>query len=769
MNKLFPSPEAIRPRPWRLAFVYFLLFVSVTNCKHSTDPDVVETPSQIGQLTVGESKAGVSQQIGARGGVVQISDPASPLNGFKIEVPSGAYAENRVFNVSYAPLQKHDFGPDFTALSPLITVENGGDFAQLPMSISIPIQLPANHQACVFMFDDTGDFSVLPTRNLLPSQITVDASHFTQTTPAKGGRTGIEKGRKLLVVSSRTDILNAVKYNTGFKPGVDDWGFPNYGSYAYPDGLCSGMAVTSLWYFNYKRNQSGNGSLRTDKTLSNPYFEKPDDLFVKNRYWGLNDTGIKFASMVQVVKSSLISNFYKNIIGFIPDAYTYYNMAFYFKYNKNAKPDYMLINRKDGSGSHAILIVGKTVNGLLVADPNKTEVSELKFSNFTFEDYLATQNLNDLPSVYNGFYLIPEIDYKPVEEKWKEVENRTIGQGCFPDYSSYELITENKKTKFKNDLLIFSDFSLSNPNKSTKARLYAVDASNKVSPLGEDTVGKIYSIPNGTRKIGILATATTSRDCAGNEPTSKGFQWAGVTWYTVQAEKLTIKALEDISIENPGVINKSYGFIMEGNYTFPSGTVFSWNFGDGSSGLTYSGNNKAEHTFTKTGTYTIKLTILRPSGEEYVFKKDVKINYETSVNKIFFSLNGTKIDVPAEPVNMSGASIIYKVSLNSKVNTNPEYAIVIDKVANFTNKIGTYLIDDYFMYPLNWRASIWIKTKAPDGSIIQKSYGSLSGGQFKITYLDMTKNIIEGTFSFDARDPSSKEFIKITDGFFSNK
>jgi len=46
------------------------------------------------------------------------------------------------------------------------------------------------------------------------------------------------------------DICSLKDIDSGFRPGIDDWEFTNYGSYITPDGECEGQSLTALWYYD---------------------------------------------------------------------------------------------------------------------------------------------------------------------------------------------------------------------------------------------------------------------------------------------------------------------------------------------------------------------------------------------------------------------------------------------------------------------------------------------------------------------------------------
>src|SRR5437764_15059928 len=54
-------------------------------------------------ITAGASVDLVTQTVPTSGGTIAVSKSGDPLDGFKIDVPNGAYSEARAFHISYAP------------------------------------------------------------------------------------------------------------------------------------------------------------------------------------------------------------------------------------------------------------------------------------------------------------------------------------------------------------------------------------------------------------------------------------------------------------------------------------------------------------------------------------------------------------------------------------------------------------------------------------------------------------------------------------------
>src|SRR2546423_13220081 len=130
MRHLLPLPL--------IGFV-LVLISQISGCKSNpTEPTSTN-------IITGTSVDLVTQTIAPSGGKITINKPGDSLNGVTIDVPNGAYTDSRSFHISYAPITKHEFGSDFNVLTPLITIENGGGYGDMPVTLRIPVHVPKGY------------------------------------------------------------------------------------------------------------------------------------------------------------------------------------------------------------------------------------------------------------------------------------------------------------------------------------------------------------------------------------------------------------------------------------------------------------------------------------------------------------------------------------------------------------------------------------------------------------------------------------------------
>jgi hypothetical protein len=81
------------------------------------------------------------------GAEILLDNQAGPLAGLQVIVPAGAYSNSLPVQISYRPILENPLPDKITPVTPLITIENGGEYSQEPMSVQVPIQITTNEFA----------------------------------------------------------------------------------------------------------------------------------------------------------------------------------------------------------------------------------------------------------------------------------------------------------------------------------------------------------------------------------------------------------------------------------------------------------------------------------------------------------------------------------------------------------------------------------------------------------------------------------------------
>lgn len=377
---------------------------------------------------IGDSVTVGSWSVGPSGGTILTDDPGGPLDRMAIYIPAGALPTTRSFDITYAPVS-NSIAPDFNPLTPLIVIDNGGDYAEDVMTITIPIALPEGHFAMGFFVGESGELEGMPLIELAGDAITVATMHFSRFIIAS-----IPESTLAIATPSAMAQPQSV-VDSGFRPMVDDWQFPNYGSYIEPGGHCAGQALSALWYYT-ERTKQGTSPLhgRFDNNGGTP---TPD-------FWRDDAYGYRLASVVQhdIAWSSRIFHLFE-VMGASADATNW--KAFFYSIKKTGEPQMVGIYDTDQGGGHAMIVYkADTASGrLYVADPNfpGNTGKTIVYSGNAFSPYVSGDNVADIEAgkgkSYERIWYFGKTAYVPwgkIGQRWSEFDAGTIGNGIFPAY-----------------------------------------------------------------------------------------------------------------------------------------------------------------------------------------------------------------------------------------------------------------------------------------------------------------------------------------------
>ncbi|MCG2768195.1 MAG: hypothetical protein L6435_07410 [Anaerolineae bacterium] len=237
-------------------------------------PAPTSAPPAAGSLDLGDAVSVAAGTIGPGGGTIEVSAPGDPLDGLSIEVPPGAYADNVSFEITSREVVAHDLGQHFNPVSPLIEIRGGEALADELLTMTIPIEISADEFAMAFAYDaGSGEVEGLALLESTADSVTVVTRDIS---------------RDVLVSAILVDDLYGDK-ETGFVHGVDDWYFPNYGSFISPGGHCAGQSISAMYYFIEELGSSLYGKY---DNYDNRYRDTPT-------LWADDELGYRLASVTQ--------------------------------------------------------------------------------------------------------------------------------------------------------------------------------------------------------------------------------------------------------------------------------------------------------------------------------------------------------------------------------------------------------------------------------------------------------------------------------------
>ena len=368
------------------------------------------------RLVLGEPAVALTSTIGAGGGVLRVELPGSPIDGWAIEVPSGAYPSETAFRISSMPIKSHTFGDDFQPVTPLVRIDNGGAVAQGFLTIEVPVEVPQGYFPLAFTYDpETGALEGLP---VMPEDGSV--------------RIPMRAFSYITVAMVRENLLEGT-IATDFNPQLDMWPFPNEGSAAAPAGYCAGASLTSLYYFD----RPARGPLmQAYDPFDNPHAATPS-LPEDDRL------GIRLSSAAQGMIRIDPSNVDPNVDWWIRTQWddarvTYLTLAGIMLATEQPQ----LVHLQNPSTAHAVVAYGsQDGRRILIADPNYPgEARQLTYDPAAgrFDSYQTGTMAGSPPIEFDRAFFLRKRDVIPwggLAGLMQAFEAGTVGSDLFPTYT----------------------------------------------------------------------------------------------------------------------------------------------------------------------------------------------------------------------------------------------------------------------------------------------------------------------------------------------
>lgn len=646
-NMMFKLSKKI----YRLSLVVSIILI-LTSCdfiKKLTNP---AEPSK-DKITTGETVELGTKSVGSSGGEIIFTKSGDVLDGLSIKVADSSFGQGRDFKISYTKIESHKFNEYFIPITPMIKISNGGGYADRIIEVKVPAKVPAGEVPLAFFYDESnGKLEAVPVLSYDETSVTVGTRHFMTSSLYPSGGSKIvnliqteDPYSRLIISSLKEAIVNATpKISSGFKPGIDDWEFINYGSYLSPGGQCFGQTMAAMWYFYEKK--------ANDAKLNKKFLDNPN-------IWQSNSRGYRFCS---VIHEDI------NVDGYINDI-----LWKYLDWNQSrdrlkwyiiagamlvtGEPQaigiwrqYTDANGIKQNGGHELICyeISPTDGKLYISDPNTPGASQvIEYKNDRFQPYMAKLNGNDASHPYPFITYhakTAHIEWNKIGKRYSELLNGTIGTiapNNFPPYtiwvndgSGYEL-TDGLNTDLDSlSLTVFCPTAEAYVVKDGKRALpfYVYDEEGKNIDKDWKNSSSYVKLKPGANKLGIyfVGLRLSSKDDNGNyNEKFIDFKWFNVTLNAVTIES---KELDGAPIFKSGEIKKEYNFFASTKGLVPANSKFIWNFGDGTALVTKDKDTTAKHTYEKEGDFEIKLQIIDNNTSKLVTEAKVKVKIGSSVS-----------------------------------------------------------------------------------------------------------------------------------------
>ncbi len=390
------------------------------------------------RLSAGQATRVAEQTVPPSGGRVTVNAPGSPADGLSIEIPPGSYDHTVNFTVSEAPVESFDSLIPLTPISPVFTIENGGEYSRDLMKITIPAKVADGHFAMPLIYEPkTGALDGMPVLSINQEGVTAVTRHFCQI---------------LLLQAPLGQFTGRI--DSFFRIGKDSWPFPNQGSWWSPGGICSGMSLGAIWYF---QNHARLGMPRL-------HFAHDTEASFRSPNYPWDDTwGLRFASRVQVAPETAVHHKLSDVLEaeLKRDSTDYYANAWLsllVNLATTLQPQYVSVFPGAGGDGHAMVAWAASVEErrLHIYDPNFPNEYDpnfpdekgryIEFTDTGINGYVSANRVDDEEEtevvVFDQLFPtmgVAVVDQKLISRAWADRGKRGSGT---PPPLPYQLMVE---------------------------------------------------------------------------------------------------------------------------------------------------------------------------------------------------------------------------------------------------------------------------------------------------------------------------------------
>ena len=398
------------------------------------------TPPLGGHLALGSPGVPVSSHLGTAGGSLS-------ADGLAISIPAQALSADTSFSVTATPItgtaNASDYGGAVIPVGPLYTVAApGADLvapANVTLTYTLPAGAPAGASVLAFYYDpDSGAIAPLSPVSDGSGTLTALATHFSDLFA------GLVDWNRL-----------PATVDSGFRPGVDDWEFDNYGSYVAPGGQCEGQSLSEIWYYATQRQGAGASPLYGVYDNNGSPDKTPT-------FWQDDSEGYRFAASVHadpIVDQVTYLQFRNSQWASADGALTY--EAFRAAIAFSGEPQMIRISPDGIAGGHTMVVYRVSPSRLFVADPNYVghlrtilyDPASGQLSPYSSGDS-ATSIAAGGDTSYTHFAYVPWLAARTaasIAARWAEFEANVAGNTTFP---SYRLLASSGKDAAGKDIWV---------------------------------------------------------------------------------------------------------------------------------------------------------------------------------------------------------------------------------------------------------------------------------------------------------------------------
>ncbi|MEP6833422.1 MAG: PKD domain-containing protein [Gemmatimonas sp.] len=563
--------------------------------------------------------------VPASGGTVTYAKPGDQYSGVRLSVPSGGYSTSTTFTVQVDRTVQPVLPADVKQIGSAFVIQNGKGFAELPMSLQLPVRVGADSVVGAFFFDPaTGTLESAPTVARDDSSITIATRHFSaDQLLSNGSATSMLSqpmlsqsiapsafGRVTMILVATTPARLNLPISSGFQPGTDDWEFSNLGTFSGDGGICAGMSISELYYY---------------------FAVKPRGLALNHRYDSFsnlefdNPRGERFATALELAGDwPHARNWLRTIADYAQQTRVSYPQIVYQSLAMailvTHQPQLIALTSPPAIGGHSVVAYAVNNGVVLYADPNSPGIAGLtmRYANGAFAPVQRSTRAGDPPEIFNTVQVIgisAMINMTTVKETWDEFERGGVFAGYFPPVRRQMYDIENEAWV---DIPASGAIFTTHRILALRTLCPLCPAWRTDAPTSRVFTG-IKDTTNVTRGTDALATDSAAVMVFGTGRGSfrvsmESFHTTTHTFIDQQWLSITAAPVTISPAPAAGTLNVNVDFVLQHNALATPGSTFTWTFGDGTAAVIKTVDSTVVHRWTTTGNFTVTAELKDAGG-----------------------------------------------------------------------------------------------------------------------------------------------------------
>ncbi len=620
------------------------LVLAVAACGDSTSPTGTRTPpssSSFDTLATGS--------IPAAGGTITVSKAGDPLNGLSMTVSSGAFPTTLNLVIGSSTNAYLPTADGIVPISPVVhVVSNAGGYAHGAITFTIPVTVPANTFPVVVYYDSsTRAIESMRTIGYSGTSVTALTGHLSRPSALAASATAVAgRVRSLARGATRGAVPDSVPaafavyaiptavldqdWDTQFRPGVNDWEMPAYGTEAARGGSGTdiGAAATEVWYFNTKastiplhgrfpaiRNAPGSDTIGYHWTS---LITNQVNSYILGDQGATDSTATRDSLQFNQVRAS-----------------------FALASLNGGAPLPVLVDVQNTPAQSALFLVAyrATGNQIYVADPFSPGDNS-RFLQLTGSGMTPYVNALDPNASYTTPLATPLgllIPLAPLAASYADVVAGTVGTTLFPTSGFYSWFGQLYDTMYVVDSLRiwaqcaackygFTTTLSPAPSGNVES---SIDQYVLTNGLVTDSLGGLSSngklatsasyLPGTQLTLGLPLASAASAGTGSNGAVKLWLDWQQITITNLQGT-VTLSG-GGIQANTPDTLSVSFQPNL-----LPANVAYQWTFGDSTPTVTVQNNPTVQHSYATGGTFPVDVKVIDNRNNQVIARVDTTLN-----------------------------------------------------------------------------------------------------------------------------------------------